>query len=245
MAHDVANYAQMNHTELHNFILKKAYLTRVNSMMDYYTEHYDSVLLETLIEKKQIIDSEIKNIVLNFEQLKQNKRDQLRLDINNLWAPEIFQAAQKEVWLKELNHDEGIFSTSDISDLTMLAYLCPLAYGSAVYSAQSLLLQYESLDFNNLDDLCQNTENKLLSNDKKRDTNEIKIYPNPTSDVLRIEARDIIIKLVLLQNGKLLEVINPNALNADIDLGKYANGVFQIKITTHNNTIVKQALKIE
>ncbi|MEM9545246.1 MAG: T9SS type A sorting domain-containing protein, partial [Bacteroidota bacterium] len=244
VAHDMKVYAMMMDFEYRELVIQTSYLDRINSMIVYYSENYNSVFLETLIQNKEIIDSEIKAYTTANKEDRQDKLIALRNEINNLSSPDIFQDIQKQVWLKELIHEERGLSDTDITELNTIAYLCPLEYGSGVYGAQSLLMFYESLNFDALEDLCLNSGNRLLSANEMVEE-EIKLYPNPTSHSLAINSPNKILSLEILQNGRLIETMTLNGKQGNFDLSQFANGVYQIRIITQDKTCVKQVIKME
>jgi hypothetical protein len=134
----------------------------------------------------------------------------------------------------------------NVNDVYAMASLCPTKNGAVVFNARIL---YKKLTGSNevFSDIC--TESGLLRTNKKPNKTivaeplaiNIKLYPNPVTDVLFIELQnlknytitDITGKVILTQksNGMGIENIEVNTLN---------NGVYFIKLSQKDNTIITQ-----
>ena len=71
-----------------------------------------------------------------------------------------------------------------------------------------------------------------LSADKNSFDNTILIYPNPASNVLKIQTKNNskILKIIFYDlSGKLVKSYNPNTQNYSLDISNFGNGVYIIE----------------
>lgn len=69
----------------------------------------------------------------------------------------------------------------------------------------------------------------------------ISIFPNPTSDIINIQCKEIDNPIDLDLNlfsskGELLKTLKINNLNQTMDVGGYPNGIYHLKINVGNRT---------
>lgn len=72
----------------------------------------------------------------------------------------------------------------------------------------------------------------------------VSVYPNPTSNILNIEAEDILSVTILDMSGKIIYFANENCSAASIDLEAFAKSEYMIKIETSRGTSVKRVIKM-
>jgi hypothetical protein len=73
-------------------------------------------------------------------------------------------------------------------------------------------------------------------------TDNIKVYPNPVNNILFISGNVIFYKIeVYTLLGQ--QIMNINNVN-QIDMSPYENGVYTLKISTENTTVVKRIIKL-
>jgi len=73
---------------------------------------------------------------------------------------------------------------------------------------------------------------------------QIKIYPNPVSDILIIESKDTIGSISIFDSsGKLIEVVNTGENKSKINVNSYTKGKYILKIETKNGTQVFPFIK--
>ena len=77
---------------------------------------------------------------------------------------------------------------------------------------------------------------------------KVSIYPNPsegqiTVDLSKLSFNNASIEIIDI-TGKIIDshILDAN-IKLQIDLGSYANGIYQVKISTNGSTIVKQFVK--
>ncbi len=78
----------------------------------------------------------------------------------------------------------------------------------------------------------------------KLNTNNISIYPNPTSDIVNITGNNIQSVEVYNVLGQIIEVIdNIDVNNLTINTSNYNKGTYLLKITSDNNAIIQKIIK--
>lgn len=71
-------------------------------------------------------------------------------------------------------------------------------------------------------------------------TDEIRIFPNPSKNIFRVEGTGITATEVLTLSGTVL--LN-NGNNLQIDLSNYPDGIYLVRVTRNDRTIVKKVVK--
>ena len=73
---------------------------------------------------------------------------------------------------------------------------------------------------------------------------QIKVFPNPTTDLLSIESQEIITSLKLFDlKGKMLSEIRPNTNKATLQLGNYSQGIYILHILTGKENAIRKIVK--
>jgi hypothetical protein len=161
----------------------------------------------------------------------------------------------KETYLllsKNLGLKDSIYTTTEIQRLRQIAGYCPYTKGNAVITARSILASLNPTDifYRNA---CEQTATvngnrvALLDPDDEIDLNRNKkvelrnkqlsfsILPNPTSGIVKIIVEGINDSKKQLQilssDGKSLNEIVFVGNNQELDLSKFENGLYLIKIT--------------
>jgi hypothetical protein len=76
------------------------------------------------------------------------------------------------------------------------------------------------------------------------DSNGSKVYPNPFTDLLTIEASAQINKLIMTDlQGKVIFEMAPLQNHLDLDLNELSNGVYMMEIHTANGTELLKVVK--
>jgi hypothetical protein len=84
-----------------------------------------------------------------------------------------------------------------------------------------------------IDQLYVNPASTSLSESGKQETSHIHIYPNPTTDFIRINTESVISRLSIFDiSGRLVFENNAYSSDSKIDLGKFQNGIYTIKVLT-------------
>jgi hypothetical protein len=71
-------------------------------------------------------------------------------------------------------------------------------------------------------------------------TDEIRIFPNPSKDIFRVEGTGITATEVLTLSGN---VLFHNGNKLQVDLSNYPDGIYLLRITRDDRTIVKKVVK--
>lgn len=76
------------------------------------------------------------------------------------------------------------------------------------------------------------------------ENSSIKIFPNPTSNILNIQSESIVDSIELIDlNGRSIETYSPNAKETLLNLEKVASGMYLVKVTTEKGTSVQKVIK--
>jgi len=75
--------------------------------------------------------------------------------------------------------------------------------------------------------------------------NLVKVYPNPSKDVIKIDAADTTIKSIQLYDiqGRLLQIGIVNEASTSVDISGRADGIYLLKITTDKGIKVEKIIK--
>lgn len=74
------------------------------------------------------------------------------------------------------------------------------------------------------------------------DEGNISVYPNPTNAIVNISGNSIKKIEIINSNGQILKLIDVSTNNIEIDLGNYPKGIYQLKIISDNNVIIKRLI---
>ncbi len=112
-----------------------------------------------------------------------------------------------------------------------------------IYNVLTLMLGYNgandaSAEATFLFDDIQIVANLSDGIDQTLNLDDINIYPNPAKDVLTISSKNDSIKTIALFDvlGNQVIVLNPNSLNATIDVSDFASGIYIARISTPTAT---------
>lgn len=73
---------------------------------------------------------------------------------------------------------------------------------------------------------------------------KISVYPNPTSNILNIEAENILSVTILDMSGKVIYFVDENCSSTSIDLSGFANAEYMVKVETQNGSSLKRIIKM-
>ncbi|MFM7666968.1 MAG: T9SS type A sorting domain-containing protein, partial [Bacteroidota bacterium] len=72
----------------------------------------------------------------------------------------------------------------------------------------------------------------------------VKLYPNPSADLVSIESNQKIENIFIYDsNGKLINTISPSKNSATIDISKWVTGVYQVKIDVITGVVWERLIK--
>ena len=76
------------------------------------------------------------------------------------------------------------------------------------------------------------------------DEMDVKLYPNPSADLVSIESNQKIENIFIYDsNGKLIYTISPSKNSATIDISKWVTGVYQVKIDVITSVVWERLIK--
>jgi hypothetical protein len=97
---------------------------------------------------------------------------------------------------------------------------------------------------NNIAENWMTSKESITSDDYFYDFRVLKIYPNPASDILRIEADAEIKSLSIFDiQGRLLETVNVNSESFEFDIRHFAKGTYIVSIITSEKIYSRLIIK--
>lgn len=134
--------------------------------------------------------------------------------------------------------------------------LAAKAHGSIVYKIKSVkslkdgdsVINKANIVFDFNEAIATNeavtTFKTILGTDEFTVDKSVKIYPNPTKDVIKIETNNTIKNIQLYDvQGRVLQTVMPNQNAAIIDVSAKATGIYFLKVTTANGTKTEKLIK--
>lgn len=134
--------------------------------------------------------------------------------------------------------------------------LAAKAHGSIVYKIKSLkslkdgdsVMNKASIVFDFNEAIATNeavtTFKTILGADDFTVDKSVKIYPNPTKDVVRVETNNTIKNIQLYDvQGRVLQTVTPNQNTEIIDVSAKAAGIYFLKVTTVRGTKIEKLIK--
>ncbi|MEI2696636.1 MAG: T9SS type A sorting domain-containing protein [Saprospiraceae bacterium] len=131
------------------------------------------------------------------------------------------------------------------ADSTLIYYvggLCPIDYGSIVFSARRFLNSDQLINFE--EDSCSYNDPIILNFESKFDNTNFIIFPNPTNGVLKILSADIITQITLYDiNGSIQKV---KLEDGNLDLSNLKDAVYFIRIISSSGySVFKKVLLLK
>ena len=73
----------------------------------------------------------------------------------------------------------------------------------------------------------------------------VSLFPNPTNDLVKVECSETMMESISLYDvyGKLINQFNVNDTYTTLDVTKFANGIYFVRITTENGVVTKRLVK--
>ncbi|MFP9115339.1 T9SS type A sorting domain-containing protein [Flavobacterium sp. RHBU_3] len=133
--------------------------------------------------------------------------------------------------------------------------LSPQGQGSVTYKIKSLetltegdsVMSQASIVFDYNEPLATNEAVTVYENTAATDEfelNDIQIYPNPTRDLVTLEASSGITEICVYDiTGRLVQKVRPTSSSAVINIAAQPAGVYIVKITTDNGSIARRLIK--
>jgi hypothetical protein len=124
----------------------------------------------------------------------------------------------------------------DLQKLNVLASMCPIEAGEAVYLARQILKALgENIVYDDIA-ACDRPDSAPRSSLSLKIKKEVNIYPNPSSGIIHIETKEKILNVLV---SGVTNEFTPVKLRDDfIDISDYLPGVYLLKIETESGEIV-------
>lgn len=95
-----------------------------------------------------------------------------------------------------------------------------------------------------LDNLCIHNTTPLSTTSLEKESNRIKIFPNPTNNILNVLANETINKMELFDiNGRMIYTATPDKNVVSLDVEEFTSGMYLLKVTTQNGIETKKIIK--
>lgn len=170
-------------------------------------------------------------------------QNQKYTDVGNLLgsynATNVFEDVFEEIYLiyiENLNDDDYLPTSLELTTIGNNANLCPLNYGPSVYIAQSLADKHN---------IAYDEENCTISRTRTQKTdvnNELKLYPNPANDFVNIEIEgNVILAEILSIEGKVMGT----SKSKTIDIKSLVSGLYYVKVLNDNGIVNVSQLVIQ
>lgn len=138
------------------------------------------------------------------------------------------------------------FTTAEWDSIQNYAYLCAYEYGPAVYTARNLmgsvgdsLMNYWAAYVNPCELGDTSWARTMHTDNSNTENSKVLLYPNPTTGNVFIKLPENIERgtiQLFSANGAVLQTLNITNTLMELDLGKYANGLYIIRIFDSNNS---------
>ena len=95
-----------------------------------------------------------------------------------------------------------------------------------------------------LDNLCIHNNAPLATNSIEKENNIVKIFPNPTNNILNIESLETILQIELFDfNGRKIYSVEQESNAVSVNLDKFSKGIYLLQIATKNGVKTKRVIK--
>ncbi len=150
-------------------------------------------------------------------------------------------------WVSATNTDNGT-----IAGATPFGSHYVLLLNAGTYNLTCMAQGYQSESIENLviEDqmvrsysfLLEPVGSEIYTGIAKSEVSAVKIFPNPASDYVMVQGRDIKKVLISNHNGRVIFESRPSADHPKIDLSEIPAGLYFIKIQTNTETIIQKLL---
>jgi hypothetical protein len=192
-------------------------------MYDFNLNINDTTTVKPLIDWYGITDKRLKVSAKDSVVINGQYRKRLTLTPNDgMDWPE-------EIWIEGIGSCFGPLSPG----LIYQQVICP-CYPTLLCQKVDTVTEYINPDYNS----CYKAVCFGVGINKLNKTNAIKIYPNPTSDILYIDINEKV-KSVSIYNldGQLVSALNFNEANKTVNFSKLERGFYFIKVSTPYETL--------
>lgn len=123
----------------------------------------------------------------------------------------------------------------DIETLNGIANLCPLIYGEAVHQARAMLVSEEISSYTDFNDDCINTVWNSKEQKNVIEKTDVRIYPNPTSDVVEIFSERLIesVEIYNIKGDLIRSIMFTNNKQGIIDLSDLDPSLYFVSISSN------------
>ena len=214
-------------------ITQKAYSLKPNELVEKLLYDFDVSLDDTItvypIGFSPVSGDSIRIKVINIDSSLIGGTERKRIQLSGVDQ----NSGYEEFWIEGIGSTFGIFNPGlvgvTISDLVYPELLC--------FEVEGVLI----FDNPNYSDCFEQSTSNLLEGEKM---NEIKTYPNPVDENLRISSDYRIKKIELFDySGKHIFSVSPNSIDFLLNLEKYSDGIIILKIESEKGIVIKRIYK--
>ncbi len=126
-------------------------------------------------------------------------------------------------------------TVADKNKLSQVAKKCVSEVGEAVHWARALLTEHEYTDYSTYDNCAQEAEVRSIASSKV-DASAIKIFPNPTNNIVDIDFGSSEINIIKIYNavGQLLDEIKSDKTLYRYNMQNLKEGIYIFEIEDNN-----------
>jgi hypothetical protein len=192
----------------------------------------------------------------NIENTRQATADMLDIENCNIPATAIHEDNEKkvnEVYLNSIAKGIADYTADQLAILQFVAGQCPWEGGNAVFRSRGMLALVQRVIIND-ESMCEakslpeqgydkeTTEGEVIAEEEVIEMGFIKIYPNPTSNLLNIEGIDEVtissIEIFSLAGQKLIQLDNNKERQyTQVEVGLLEAGLYICRVITTNSEI--------
>jgi hypothetical protein len=142
-----------------------------------------------------------------------------------------------------LSHLDSIsaYTSSDVSNLHLIANQCASEGGSAVYQSRNLLMAIENRVLYFIDSCEIETENKKSLLNQSAEEYSMRLYPNPNNGSMIIEYKIVQDGILEIRDvsGKLVGKyeLNSSLKSISVNANELANGIYYVTLIVNTNKV--------
>jgi hypothetical protein len=198
---------------------------------------------KTLLTQRYQAFTAKKNIAIEIKLKNVTLIDDATLINESIRTENIFEQNEQKVnriYLRSLAKDIFTLNSTDEQEVRTIANQCPMIAGHAVFKARVLHTLFEPRQFND-NIICNSTvetpSGKIVIS-KIPDGNEVKVFPNPASDILNIQLLNSSNVTIILRNinSSILKTIDAVG-DTQVDISDLPNGIILSEVWSKGQRI--------